>query len=88
MEEFFNCFFCNLYNIFTIITVVISCAFSLIISAFYFHIGNRNNLKLSVIYPLYLLLKNKINKTNYEKINDLSRDFTTHYLKKRKEMSY
>lgn len=60
-----------------------SCAFSLLISALYFHKGNRNNLKLSVIHPICLLLKNKFNKTNYEKLSDLSRDFTTRYMQKR-----
>lgn len=83
MEEFSNWFFSNLYtNIFTIITVVVSCAFSLLISALYFHKGNRNNLKLSVIHPICSLLKNEFNKTNYEKLSDLSRDFTTRYMKK------
>lgn len=47
-------------NCFTMITVVLSGIVSLIISAVYYHKGNRNNLKMSVIYPIVRLLKTDI----------------------------
>lgn len=82
MNEFINWFFENLYsNIFTIITVFASSIISLLISAYFYRIGNRNNLKISVIHPLYLLLSNhKIEKQNYEKINELSKEYSTRYM--------
>ena len=39
-------------NIFTLITVILSGLISWIISAIFYNKGNRENLKLSVIYPI------------------------------------
>lgn len=52
-------------NCFTMITVVLSGIVSLIISAVYYHKGNRNNLKMSVIYPIVRLLKDGYTRQNY-----------------------
>lgn len=72
----------NLYsNIFTIITVVISCAASYGISALYFHIGNRNNLKMTLIHPIKRIVKDeKISRENYKLIGAASKDYCSRYL--------
>lgn len=55
LKEWFNT---NLFsNCFTLITVALSGIISLIISAAYYHKGNRNNLKMSVIHPIIRILK-------------------------------
>lgn len=42
-------------NCFTIITVIVSGIISLVISAAYYHKGNRNNLKMNIIHPIIRL---------------------------------
>ena len=50
--SFIEWFLSNWYaNCFTIIIVVLSGRISLIKSAVYYRKGNRNNLKMAVIYP-------------------------------------
>lgn len=79
--EWYNTDFYNI--IFTLITVGLSGLISLIISHIYFWNGNRNNLKMSVIYPLIDLLKRQYTNDNYQKIVKLSKDYSVRYLKKR-----
>lgn len=84
MKNFFEWFIDkpNIYaNIFTLITVIISALISLIISAYYFHRGNRLNLKNSVIHPICRILGEQYSAENYEKISSLSREFSTRYMK-------
>ena len=55
--NFIDWFVSNWYsNFFTLITVVLSGIISLVISALYYHKGNRNNLKMAVIHPIVRLL--------------------------------
>lgn len=72
----------NLYsNIFTIITVVVSCAASYGISALYFHIGNRNNLKMTLIHPIKRIVKDeKVSREKYKLIVEASKDYCSRYL--------
>lgn len=81
--EWYNTDFYNI--IFTLITVGLSGLISLIISHIYFWNGNRNNLKMSVIYPLIDLLKRQYTNDNYQKIVKLSKDYSVRYLKKEKD---
>lgn len=69
-------------NVFTIITVVASAVLSLIISAFYFHKGNRENAKISIIYPITKLLNEGYSKANYDKLCEISQSYSVKYLKK------
>ena len=79
-EEWFST---NLYsNSFTLITVVLSGVISLIISAVYYHKGNRNNLKMSVVYPIVRILGEGYSRKNYDKLCKISKEYSTRYLKK------
>lgn len=70
-------------NWFTVITVVISGIISLIISAAYYHKGNRNNLKMNIVYPVMRMLEEKYSWKNYEKICEISKDYTNRYMNKK-----
>ena len=73
----------NLYsNCFTIATVIVSGLISWIISAIYFHIGNRTNLKVSVILPIIELLQDKYTEENYISLCKLSGEYSAKYLRK------
>ena len=69
-------------NCFTMITVVLSGIVSLIISAVYYHKGNRNNLKMSVIYPIVRLLKDGYTRQNYNSLCEISKEYSTRYMSK------
>lgn len=80
---FIKWFMENLYtNCFTIVTVIVSGLISWMISAAYFHVGNRTNLKVSVILPIIELLQNNYTKENYTSLCKLSREYSVKYLKK------
>lgn len=71
----------NIYtNIFTIITVVISGLVSLAISAKYYKKGDRENVKMSVIYPIIKLLNERYSKVNYDKLCEISQSYSVKYL--------
>lgn len=73
----------NLYsNCFTIVTVIVSGLVSWIISAIYYHIGNRTNLVVSVILPIIELLQDNYTKENYTSLCKLSREYSVKYMKK------
>lgn len=73
----------NLYsNCFTLATVVLSGIVSLIISAVYYHKGNRNNLKMAVIHPMVRILNDVYSRKNYEKLCELAKDYSIRYLSK------
>lgn len=79
-EDWFNM---NLYsNCFTLITVVLSGIISLIISAAYYHKGNRNNLKMAVIHPIIRLLEDSYSRKNYNELCEIAKDYSTRYLRK------
>jgi len=62
MKEFIIWIFAapNKYaNMFTMISVILSGILSWLISAIYYSIGNRNNLEVSVLYPISRLLEKK-----------------------------
>lgn len=74
----------NIYtNIFTLITVLLSGVFSWIISAIYFHIGNRNNLKVSIIYPVKRLLEEEKTYNNYTRLEELLSEYSVKYMRKK-----
>ena len=73
-------------NCFTIITVIVSGIISLVISAAYYHKGNRNNLKMNVIHPIIRLFGEEYSQKNYEKLCGIAQDYTVRYMK-RNEMS-
>lgn len=74
----------NLYsNCFTIATVIVSGLISWIISAIYYHIGNRTNLKISVILPIMELLQGSYTKENYTSLCKLSCGYSVKYLRKK-----
>ncbi len=82
MSNLCDWFFENLYsNIFTLITVLLSGIISWIISAIYYNIGNRNNLKMSIIYPICNLLDKPFDNDNFEKISLLSKEYSVRYMK-------
>lgn len=73
----------DIYSIvFTLITVLLSGVISLLISAVYFHVGNRNNLKMSVVYPIKRLLEEPCSTQNYKKLCSLSEEYSAKYFKK------
>lgn len=81
---FMKWFMENLYsNCFTIVTVIISGLISWIISAIYYHIGNRTNLKVSVILPIIELLQGNYTRENYTSLCKLSREYSVKYLRKK-----
>ena len=79
-KEWFNT---NIFsNCFTLITVILSGIISLIISAIYYHKGNRNNLKMSVIHPIIRLLDDAYSRKNYDRLSEIAKDYSARYLKK------
>ena len=79
-------FLLNWYaNCFTIITVILSGLISLIISAIFYYKGNRNNLKMAVIHPIIRILQETYSRKNYDKLNEMAKDYSTRYLTKTEE---
>lgn len=72
-------------NIFGFITVLLSGLISWLISAIYFRIGNRNALRLNVIFPIKRILKEHKSWKNYKAIEDLSKAHDTKYLTKHEQ---
>jgi len=81
---FMKWFMENIYsNCFTIVTVIVSGLISWIISAVYYHIGNRTNLKVSIILPIIELLQSNYTKENYTSLCKLSCEYSVKYLQKK-----
>lgn len=81
--RFIDWFISNWYsNFFTLITVILSGVISLIISAIYYHKGNRNNLKMSVIYPIVKIMNDEYSRKNYRLISEIAKDYSTRYMSK------
>lgn len=53
------------------------------ISAFYFHIGNRNNVLMSVVNPMKQILEYQITYEEYRKLEQYSKEYSVRYLKKK-----
>lgn len=68
-------------NIFTLISVILSGIVSWIISAVYFSIGNRNNLRASVLYPVRRLLESTPSWDKYRTLTEFTTDYSMKYLK-------
>ena len=81
--NFIDWFVSNWYsNFFTLITVVLSGIISLVISALYYHKGNRNNLKMAVIHPIVRLLADGYSRKNYDTLCAISKEYSTRYMSK------
>jgi len=70
-------------NIFTVISIILSGLISWVVSAIYYYRGNRNNLKMSVIHPIISLLNDRNSKQIYKVLCDISKEYSTRYMKKR-----
>ena len=70
-------------NIFTLISVILSGAISWIISAVYFSVGNRNNLKASVLHPIRRLLDSSPSWDKYRSLTECCKDYSMKYLKRK-----
>ena len=70
-------------NIFTLISVVLSGIVSWVISAVYFSIGNRNNLRASVLHPVRRLLENAPSWDKYRTLTEYTKDYSMKYLKRK-----
>lgn len=67
-------------NTFALLTVIMSGVISWIISAIYFHIGNRNNLIASVIQPMKRILSESYSWKNYKMLEELLTSYSAKYL--------
>lgn len=83
-QEWFNANFYS--NWFTLITVVISGILSLIISTAFYRKGNRSNLKIAVIHPIIRLLEDADSRKNYDKLNEIVKDYSIRYLRKKEKI--
>lgn len=69
-------------NIFTLLTVILSGIISWIISAIYFYMGNRNNLKSSLFYPMKRQLAEPYSPNKYRLLEEIYRGYSAKYLNK------
>lgn len=67
-------------NVFGLITVVLSGLLSWLISALYFRKGNRNALRLNVLFPINRIIKETLSWKNYKELEDLSKAYDAKYL--------
>lgn len=74
-------------NWLTIVSIIVSGMISLIISAIYYHLSNRINLKISVIFPSVILLQKDYSVEVYKELCKLASSFQTKYMTK-KEKKY
>ncbi len=82
----------NIYsNIFTAVTVIISGYISYRISKHYFKesnkVNNLENLKVSVIHPLVVLLNDKCTVENYFRIVSLEKEYSIRYMPTKERQS-
>ena len=79
MEEFVQWWGVNVFNV---VSIIISGIISLIISAAYYHKGNRNNLQMTMLFPIVRLLNEHYTRKNYCLLNELSQNYCNRYLSK------
>lgn len=72
-------------NIFGMITVLLSGLISWIISALYFWKGNRNALRLNVIFPIKRILKETRSWKHYNALEELSKVYDAKHLTKHEQ---
>ncbi len=77
--------FLSAEHIFTWITVIFSGLISLLISAWYFHRGNRNALRSNVIYPIKRVLDDKYSGKKYTELLEISKKYENKYLSKKEQ---
>lgn len=83
MDNLFEWISSDFYSIvFTLLTVLLSGVISLLISAIYFHIGNRKSLRVSVVDPIKRLLQEPYSKENYKKLRSLSEEYSAKYFRR------
>lgn len=70
----------------TIISIFLSGLISLIISAIYFHKGNRNNLQMAIVFPMISLLKESCTEDNFYKLNNMATSYLCKYLTKNEKI--
>lgn len=73
-------------NIFTLISVLLSGIVSWVISAAYFYKGNRDNLRISMVYPIQRLLEKRPTWDKYMALTELAKDYSAKYLKNRERI--
>lgn len=79
MEEFVQWWSVNGFNI---VSIIFSGIISLIISAVYYHKGNRNNLQMTMLFPIVRFLNEQYTRKNYCLLNELSQNYCNRYLSK------
>lgn len=67
----------------TIASIVLSGFISLVISAYYYHKGNRNNLRMTVIFPIVSLLEDSYSRKNYNSMFELTKEYSLRYMNKK-----
>ena len=65
MEEFIQWWSVNGFNV---VSIIFSGIISLIISAVYYHKGNRNNLQMTMLFPIVRFLNEQYTRKNYRRI--------------------
>lgn len=79
MEEFVQWWSVNGFNV---VSIILSGIISLVISAAYYHKGNRNNLQMTMLFPIVRLLNEYYSRKNYNVLNELSQNYCNRYLTK------
>ena len=72
----------------TILSIILSGAISWIISAIYFHKGNRVNLQSAVIIPLLNITKEPVSRKNYAEIKEISQNPLTRFFHKNERKTF
>lgn len=70
-------------NWLTIVSIILSGIISLVVSAAYYHKGNRNNLQMTMLFPIVRLLNDSYSLANYKNLCDLSQNYCARYLTKK-----
>ena len=77
----------NIYaNVFTLVTVILSGLISWVISACYYHMGNRVNLKVSVILPVLGVIKETYSEQNYKKLCKFCDEYSAKFMQKKERV--
>lgn len=82
MEKFFAWLFSG-EHIFTLVTVVLSGLVSWWISAAYYRKGNRNSLRLNVLFPMRRIIAEPRSWKNYKILEETSKEHDAKYLTKK-----
>ncbi len=69
----------------TVVSIILSGVISWIISTIYYHKANRNNLQMTIIFPVIRLLEEEYSIKNYNILCDLSKDYCAKYMNKKEK---